>query len=110
MSPRVACNLLTTISLTGGGHSISAARLIARINQAFDVQWPVSVLFQRPTVRELAVNLGGLPVQQVARCFTCSKSVIEYQHSPIGADDWEKFAVQYSGMPTLLGDIRFIES
>ncbi len=37
-----------------GGHSIIAARLVARINQTMGGQWPVAVLFQHPTVAALA--------------------------------------------------------
>lgn len=42
-----------------GGHSVSAARLVARINRKFAVHWPVSTLFQHPTVAALADILNG---------------------------------------------------
>ncbi len=37
-----------------GGHSLIAVRLFARIRQAFDVDWPISVLFEAPTVESVA--------------------------------------------------------
>lgn len=37
-----------------GGHSLLAARLVARVNDAFDVHVPVARFLQRPTVADLA--------------------------------------------------------
>ncbi|MER7221944.1 non-ribosomal peptide synthetase [Streptomyces rubradiris] len=37
-----------------GGHSLLAARLVAQVNEAFDVQVPISAFLQRPTVASLA--------------------------------------------------------
>lgn len=88
-----------------GGHSISAARLIARINQAFDVQWPVSVLFQRPTVRELAANLGGLPVQQVSPVLLPAvKALLSTSTARSGPTIGKNSPSNIVWMPTLLGD------
>lgn len=42
-----------------GGHSIIAARLVARINQTMGAQWPVAMLFQHPTVAALAQYISG---------------------------------------------------
>lgn len=37
-----------------GGHSLAAVQVLARIEEAFGVRLPISVLFERPTVAELA--------------------------------------------------------
>jgi len=43
-----------------GGHSLAASRLIARIDEAFGVRLPLSELFDRPTVSELAEAIAEL--------------------------------------------------
>jgi acyl-CoA synthetase (AMP-forming)/AMP-acid ligase II/acyl carrier protein len=40
-----------------GGHSLSAAQVLARLQDTFQVSLPVAVLFERPTVAELAETL-----------------------------------------------------
>lgn len=40
-----------------GGHSLIAVRLFARIKKAFDVDYPISVLFEAPTVERVATLL-----------------------------------------------------
>jgi acyl carrier protein len=37
-----------------GGHSLLAAQIIARISQSFDVEIPVRMIFEAPTIAELA--------------------------------------------------------
>jgi amino acid adenylation domain-containing protein len=42
-----------------GGNSISALRVHALISEALGVEFPVTVFFQRPTIRALAAHLSG---------------------------------------------------
>ncbi|MFP4273864.1 MAG: type I polyketide synthase [Paracoccaceae bacterium] len=42
-----------------GGHSLIAVRLFARIKRAFGVDFPISVLFEAPTIRACARLLAG---------------------------------------------------
>lgn len=37
-----------------GGHSLAAARLVTQVNRAFGTRWTMSVVFDRPTIAELA--------------------------------------------------------
>jgi acyl carrier protein len=37
-----------------GGHSLLATRVLARIDRDFGVQLPLRIIFERPTIRELA--------------------------------------------------------
>ncbi|MBN1113716.1 MAG: SDR family NAD(P)-dependent oxidoreductase [Oligoflexia bacterium] len=38
-----------------GGHSLTAVRLFAKIKEKYDIQWPLAVLFEAPTIEECAV-------------------------------------------------------
>ncbi len=41
-----------------GGHSISAIRLVNRIREVFGADYPLTVFYQRPTLRAMAAYLG----------------------------------------------------
>jgi acyl carrier protein len=49
-----------------GGHSLSAMRVIARVEQRFGVTIPVSLLFERPTIAELATAIETIQERQPA--------------------------------------------
>ncbi|PSB50350.1 non-ribosomal peptide synthetase [Chamaesiphon polymorphus CCALA 037] len=49
-----------------GGHSLLAVQLIARVQQRFDRQLPVAMLFQYPTIAEMAAMLWQ-PIEDVDR-------------------------------------------
>ncbi|SEP95190.1 type I polyketide synthase [Thalassovita taeanensis] len=61
-----------------GGHSLIAVRLFAKVKKAFDVDFPISVLFEAPTIRKIAALIpdqGSTPdapqtPKQPARRFT----------------------------------------
>jgi thioesterase domain-containing protein len=40
-----------------GGHSLIAVRLFARIRKAFDVDYPISLLFEAPTIEQCAARI-----------------------------------------------------
>ncbi len=42
-----------------GGHSLIAVRLFAQVKKAFDVEFPISVLFEAPTIRKCAELIGA---------------------------------------------------
>jgi amino acid adenylation domain-containing protein len=42
-----------------GGHSLMATKLMAKIEKAFDKNLPLSLLFQAPTVKDLAAIIAG---------------------------------------------------
>ncbi|MFL6261094.1 MAG: amino acid adenylation domain-containing protein [Thermoanaerobaculia bacterium] len=43
-----------------GGHSLLAIRVVSRLRQAFQIDFPVRALFEHPTVAELADEIEGL--------------------------------------------------
>ena len=50
-----------------GGHSLLAVQLIVRINKQFQIEFPLHVLFEEPTVAELSVQLETILKQEVPK-------------------------------------------
>jgi len=48
-----------------GGHSLIAVRLFAQVKKAFDVDFPISVLFEAPTIRKCAALIAAQSADQV---------------------------------------------
>jgi amino acid adenylation domain-containing protein len=45
-----------------GGDSLSAIRIISRLQQAFDAEFPLDALFERPTIADLAARITSVRV------------------------------------------------
>ncbi|MFP3541638.1 phosphopantetheine-binding protein, partial [Pseudomonas sp. SIMBA_044] len=71
-----------------GGHSLIAVRLFAQIKRSFGVEFPMSVLFDAPTVATLAVRVeaetGPAAEQPTSAAETASPQ--SFTHLEIGRD------------------------
>ena len=77
-----------------GGHSLLAVRLFDQIKKQFDLELPISTLFQNPTVRTLAAKVQSQQGQPAV---------------PIAADDdWDTTAVIARGPSSQPGSPLFI--
>lgn len=67
-----------------GGHSLLGTQLIARVRETFDINLPLRVLFEAPTVIELAAEIESL---LVAKLETMSEDEVQQQlaHSELVA-------------------------
>jgi amino acid adenylation domain-containing protein len=73
-----------------GGHSLLATQLIARLRDAFQLDLPMSVLFNAPTVEEMAIEVGRLKSTQAdyaALPFPTIVSDREHLHEPFPMTD-----------------------
>jgi len=48
-----------------GGHSLLAAQIIHRINQTFDVDLPMRVIFDEPTIAGLALSIEEALIEKL---------------------------------------------
>jgi acyl carrier protein len=56
-----------------GGHSLSATQVVLRLNGEFQMDFPVRVLFLRPTIRELAASI------EAARSTAASEDLLDQE-------------------------------
>ncbi|UWQ92252.1 SDR family NAD(P)-dependent oxidoreductase [Rhodobacteraceae bacterium M382] len=73
-----------------GGHSLIAVRLFAQIKRGFDVEFPISILFEAPTV----AGLADLVIQQTGGGITVSED-------PQGTDETPATKPQFSHLVKL---------
>jgi acyl carrier protein len=48
-----------------GGHSLIAMRVIARIRDAFEIEFPLRALFEAPTVDQMALRVEELIIREL---------------------------------------------
>lgn len=67
-----------------GGHSLLAVRLFAQVKRAFGVEFPISVLFEAPTVRAIAARIearGGVAGDAGDVAETAPEESREFRHA-----------------------------
>lgn len=67
-----------------GGHSLIAPRLMARINEEFEVELPLRALFAAPTIVELAAMVGEV---RAGKCLALPAVVEDLQAEVVLAED-----------------------
>ena len=83
-----------------GGHSLLAVRLFDRIRKEFEIDLPISTLFQHQTLRELAAVIPELPVAHAS---------IKLRGARIDLQaDWDTSTVIHNGPETGAGRALFI--
>ncbi|MCP5106334.1 MAG: hypothetical protein GY950_23315, partial [bacterium] len=70
---------ITADFFRSGGHSLTATMLTAKIHKVFDVKVPLTEIFQRPTIRELAQYIG----ESVRERFTGLEAVEKREYYPL---------------------------
>ena len=58
-----------------GGHSLLAVQLIVRINKRFQIDFPLYLLFEVPTVAELSAQLETLLKQEIPNTINSIKAL-----------------------------------
>jgi thioesterase domain-containing protein/acyl carrier protein len=65
-----------------GGHSLLAVRLMSRIEREFGIRLPLTLLFQHPTVAQLAVQLRQLGQEETSGS-TCISACAQQEGLPV---------------------------
>nr|WP_256060675.1 phosphopantetheine-binding protein [Streptomyces sp. DfronAA-171] len=65
-----------------GGDSARAARVIARVQEEFDVLLPLSAVFERPTVRSLATAVEEAVCVEIATLTEAEQVLAQGEYQP----------------------------
>ena len=55
-----------------GGHSLLATRLMGKIREAFNLEIPLKVLFEKPTIKELVIELETAKTSELPHLYPVS--------------------------------------
>ncbi|MCP5107682.1 MAG: non-ribosomal peptide synthetase, partial [bacterium] len=87
---------ITADFFQSGGHSLNATMLTAKIHKVFDVKVPLTEVFQRPTIRELAQYIG----ESVKERFTGLEAVEKREYYPLSFAQKRLYILQQMELET----------
>ncbi|MCP5107976.1 MAG: hypothetical protein GY950_31595, partial [bacterium] len=87
---------ITADFFQSGGHSLTATMLTAKIHKVFDVKVPLTEIFQRPTIRELAQYIG----ESVRERFTGLELVEKREYYPLSFAQKRLYILQQMELET----------
>ena len=86
-----------------GGHSLLATQVISRVREAFQVELPLRILFEKPTIEELAVVITEREVMEGAGQEHLARMMIELE--ALSDEEAEQLLAE-KGTPQIIGDIH----